>query len=281
MPASPLISIIIPTLNSARVLRRCLESIAIQSFRDFEVLAVDGASTDETLDILRSSGNDIAFLLSEPDRGAYHARNKGLAHARGEWVCFLGADDWLWDPNALASLAPHLRTAAPRYRVVYSRLRMVDPQGRVIEEVGDTWERSKARFFSYGLIPHPGLMHHRTLFETHGVFDERLTLSADVELLLRELKTADALFVPVLTVGMEFGGESTRPENFLRVMRETGEALRRHGFAPPRLLWAYWMLCSWLYIKLRMLVGDRSARRLADAYRLLTLRKPRFSGHRD
>lgn len=281
MAASPLISIVIPTLNAARLLPRCLDSIAAQTFRDFEVLAVDGASTDGTMEIFRLKGANISFLVSEPDKGVYAARNKALAHVKGEWICFLGADDWLWDANALAALAPQLRTAAPRYRVVYSRLRMVDPQGRVVEEMGDTWERSKAGFFSYGLIPHPGLMHHRTLFDAHGPFDERFTVSGDVELLLRELKTADALFVPALTVGMEFGGFSTKPENYRRVMQETGEALRRHGFAPPRLLWAYWTFCAWAYVKLRALIGDRNARLLADAYRVLTLRKPRFSGHRD
>jgi hypothetical protein len=169
----------------------------------------------------------------------------------------------------------------PRFRVVYSRLRMIDRQGNLVEEVGDTWERSSAGFFSFGLIPHPGLMHHRTFFEKHGVFDESFKISGDCELLLRELKTADALFAPVLTVGMEFGGESTRPENFLRVMGETERALTRHGYAPPRLLWAYWKACSWLYIRLHSLVGDRVARRMADFYRLLTLRKTRFSGHRD
>jgi len=278
---APFISIILPTRNVARVLPRCLESIAAQTFRDFEVVVVDGASTDGTLEILKAKGANVGYLVSEPDRGVYHARNKALVHARGEWVCFMGADDWFWAPDVLEKLVPYLRTALPRHRVVYSRLRMIDPQGRLVEEVGEPWERAKAGFFSFGLIPHPGLMHHRTLFEAHGNFDERFTCSGDCELLLRELKSADALFAPVLTVGMEFGGESTRPENFLRVMRETEEALRRHGYAPPRLRWTYWKACSWLYIRVHALVGDRVARRLADLYRLLSLRKPRFSGHRD
>lgn len=279
--STPYISIVIPTLNVARILPRCLESIAAQTFRDFEVLAVDGGSTDGTFEIFRAKGDNVTYLVSEPDRGVYHARNKALAHATGEWVCFLGADDWFWSPDALATLVPHLRTAWPRFRVVYSRLRMIDRQGQLVEEVGEPWVRARAGFFSFGLIPHPGLMHHRTFFESHGVFDERFKISGDCELLLRELKTADALFAPELTVGMEFGGESTRPENFLRVMRETEEALTRHGYAPPRLLWTYWKICSWLYVRLHALVGDRIARRLADAYRLLSLRKPRFSGHRD
>ena len=103
-------------------------------------------------------------------------------------------------------------------------------------------------------------------------------MAGDYELLLRELKTRDALFVPVLTVGMGFRGQTTSPEYFYSLHAETQEALARHGFRPPPLRWAYWTLCAWLYVKLHALVGDRRARWLADAYRVVTLRKPRYSG---
>lgn len=239
---------------------------------------MDGGSSDGTVDILEASGDIVTAWRSEPDNGIYHAWNKALARANGEWICFLGADDWLWDEGALERLVPALRTALPRHRVVYSRVRQIDAQGGVVDEFGEPWERAKAAFHTYRCLPHSGLMHHRTLFEMHGRFDERFRLTADYEFLLRELKTGEALFVPALTVGMRYGGRTTSPENFQQLLRETGRALAAHGLKPPRWRWAYWTLCARLYLALRALVGDATARRLADAYRYATLRGPRYAG---
>jgi glycosyltransferase involved in cell wall biosynthesis len=277
MAPAPLISILIATRNVARELPRCLDSISAQTFRDWEVIVMDGASADGTVEILKARSEVVRAWRSEPDTGTYNAWNKALPFAKGEWLCFLGADDWLWDEGALERLAPHLRGATPRFRVVYSRIRLVDARGCVIEESGEPWETCKARFRSHVCLPHPGLMHHRSLFEIHGRFDERFGLAGDYEFLMRELKTGDALFVPGVTVGMEFGGRTTNPEHFLQLQRETRQALAMHGLSPPWLAWSYLTACSWLYLKLRTLVGDRAARRLADAYRLVTLRKARYS----
>lgn len=274
--SAPLISILIATRNAAGPLPRCLDSIAAQTFRDREVIVMDGASTDGTVEILKARSDVVTVWRSEPDAGIYNAWNKALAHARGEWLCVLGADDWLWDAQALERLVPHLRAALPRHRVVYSRIRLVDRDGRTIQEAGEPWESFKFRFRSHVCFPHPGLMHHRSLFDIHGRFDERFALAGDYEFLLRELKTGDALFVPAVTAAMEFGGRTTSPEHFLLLLRETRLALAMHQLSPPRLLWSYWIACAWLYIRLRALVGDRLARRLADIYRLITLRRPRY-----
>lgn len=278
MTSLPLISILIATRNAAQALPRCLDSIRAQTFRGVEAIVMDGGSTDGTVDILKARGDIVAAWRSEPDSGIYSAWNKALLLARGEWLCVLGADDWLWDENALERVVPQLLVALPRYRVVYSRLRQVDGGGRVVEELGEPWERARDRFRSYACLPHPGLMHHRSLFKAHGRFDERFQLAGDYEFLLRELKTRDALFVPAVTVGMKLGGRTTSPEHFLLLYREIRQALAMHGLAPPRLLWAYWTTCAWLYGRLHALLGDRMARRLADAYRVITLRRPRYSG---
>jgi glycosyltransferase involved in cell wall biosynthesis len=277
----PLISIIVATRNAAATLPRCLASIRAQSFRDFELIVMDAASTDGTVELLESGSDFIAAWRSEPDRGIYHAWNKALELSRGEWICFLGADDWLWDDRVLEALAPYLRSVPAGCRIVYSRLRQVDAGGAVVAEAGVPWAQAKRAFRSYRCLPQPGLMHHRSLFAAHGGFDETLRIAADYEFLLRELKDRDALFAPVLMVGAALGGLTTRPENFFLMQREIGQAVRRHGLKLPRVRWAWWMLSGWLYLRLRALVGDNGARRVADLYRLLSLRKPRYAGRRD
>jgi glycosyltransferase involved in cell wall biosynthesis len=276
MPA-PLISIIVATRNSARTLGRCLDSIRAQVFRDFELIVMDGASADGTAEVLEKSADVVTRWRSEPDRGVYHAWNKALREVRGEWICFLGADDWLSDPRALERLTPALRAGGHGCRVVYSRVRFVDPAGSLVEEVGEAWPRARRRLLRGFCLPQPGLMHHRSLFEQYGRFDESFRVAADYEFLLRELKSQSAFYVPVLTVTMLFRGVSARPENLYQILGETRRALVLHGLRPPRLLWMYMTACAWLYLYLHRIFGDRVARRVADFYRIASLRKPRYS----
>lgn len=271
----PFVTIVMATYNAAATLPRCLDSLRMQTFRGFEVVVMDGGSTDGTVDILKSAGDVVTHWHSERDRGIYHAWNKALAHAHGEWICFLGGDDRLHDAHALERIIPFLRNPGSR-RVVYGRLRQVDEQGRVVAEIGEPWERAKGAFRAYRCLPHSGLMHHRSLFELHGPFDESLRIAADYEFLLRELKDRDALFAPVPVVDMTFGGQSTQPENLTRMYGEVRSALARHGLKPPAMRWALITGVARVYDGLRSVLGDRAARRLADLFRVLTLRKPRY-----
>lgn len=105
---SPVFSIIVPTFNAADTLRACLESIVGQTYRDFEVVLVDGDSRDETLDVANSFTPNLGtqlILHSSPDEGPYDAMNRGVGLARGAWLLFLGADDTLYETETLARVA--------------------------------------------------------------------------------------------------------------------------------------------------------------------------------
>jgi glycosyltransferase involved in cell wall biosynthesis len=97
------VTIIIPTYNAARTLVKCLESVVAQTFLDKEVLIIDGASTDNTLHIIQEYANRYDYIkwVSEKDKGIYDAMNKGIQMATGEWIYFLGSDDWLFDSKVL------------------------------------------------------------------------------------------------------------------------------------------------------------------------------------
>lgn len=99
----PRLSIIIPSFNSLNLLRECLDSIKEQSFKEYEVIIIDGQSTDGTIDFLKTL-NTPYFWKSEPDNGIYDAMNKGIDVARGEWLYFLGCDDLLYDKNTLETV---------------------------------------------------------------------------------------------------------------------------------------------------------------------------------
>lgn len=95
-PNGPLISIITVTRNAGSCLERAIKSVQAQSYPNLEHIILDGASTDNTVEILKQYNNQITYWKSEPDKGVYNAMNNAVAHAHGDWFLFLGADDELF-----------------------------------------------------------------------------------------------------------------------------------------------------------------------------------------
>lgn len=275
----PRISIVIAVLNNADVLGRCLDSIAAQAYGDHETIVIDGGSSDGTLDLVRSRASSISHWESGADTGVYHAWNKALPHARGEWICFLGADDRFHDADVLARMAPHLAGALPGVRLVYGRLNIVDAGGKLLETLHRPWPEIRAAFIAgLTMLPHPGALHHRSLFEEHGRYDESFRIAGDYDLLLRELAARNALCLDELvTVDMQIGGISGKPENMLLGLEEIRRARRKNGLraASPRLLLKTLMARAGLVVY--RLAGPRALHWLADLFRLLTLRKRKWT----
>ena len=264
--APALIAIVVAAYNCAATLQQCIDSVVRQIYPHKELIIIDGGSTDGTVEILKTNHQKVSYWSSEPDRGIYHAWNKGFSKATGEWICFLGADDHLWDEHVLTRMAGVLANLPPAIRVVYGQIMLLNKSGERLYAIGEPWERLKLRFQKSMCIPHPGMMHHRSLFERHGGFDESFRIAGDYELLLRELKTADAVFVPELVmVGMQQGeGESSHPSSTLRVLQETRRAQRMHGQRFPSSSWLFSMLKAYLRLLLWQVVGEPIARKTLD-----------------
>ncbi len=107
--SAPLISIIIPTFNSSKTLKVCMDSVFEQS-ASFEVLVIDSISTDSTLKILEEYTTKYANIkvYSEKDKGIYDAMNKGMDLAKGEWLFFLGSDDVFYNKDVLSTISKKL-----------------------------------------------------------------------------------------------------------------------------------------------------------------------------
>jgi len=219
---SPLITIIIAVYNGSDTLERCLESIAKQSFREFELILMDGGSTDGTLSIIEAYSDQVTYWESAADRGIYHAWNKALAHAQGEWVLFLGADDRLHDEGALERMLPHLESKS-QHPLVYGKLRMEGaPYDGLV--LGKPWNwRTFRRRMS---IPHTAAFHHRKLFEEVGPYNESFRISADYELLLRKKIKLNPIFVDEFVTVMAAGGTSVN--NATRSLEEARRAQVLH-----------------------------------------------------
>lgn len=103
-------SIIIPLYNKQAYVRKALESVIAQTYKDFECIIVDDGSTDGSLDVVRSLdiGDCKLEIISQPNAGVAAARNNGVAKSKGEYVCFLDADDW-WEPTWLEEMDKLIR----------------------------------------------------------------------------------------------------------------------------------------------------------------------------
>ena len=267
----PQVSVIVPVLNTRTTLRRCLDSVLAQRNADCELVVVDGGSTDGSVEILREYGERIANWETKPDGGVYPAFNRGVRQAQGEWLYFLGSDDWLWSDDVLERVAPHLAKAYPDYRVVYGQVMYVNQKGETLAPLGNQpWPQFRRRFLQGHMIPHQSVFHHRILFDEHGPFNETFRVAGDYEFLLRELVRRQALFVPDLIVaGYQHGGGSSVPENWLRVLGERRRAYALNKFRPPRLLWYSFAARTLLRAALWKLLGARAAGRFLDWTRAL------------
>lgn len=226
----PTISVIVAVYNGAATLQRCLDSITRQTYAKKELIVMDGSSTDGTVDILKANSDKISYWESEKDRGMYHAWNKAVERATGEWICFLGCDDRFWDDSVLERLSVHLPTAYPPIRLVHGQNAQVSRAGEVIRYRGEPWDRARKGILHTLTIPHSGAMHHRSLFEVHGNFDESFRIVGDYDLLLCELRTGEALFVPgIIVVAFQYGGMTNSPETIVKLTEELKRLRQKHG----------------------------------------------------
>lgn len=173
--ASPLFSIIVPTFNVAATLSACLGSIAGQSFDDYEVILIDGGSSDGTLEIANSrlpSFGDRLVVHSGRDQGPYDAMNKGVGLASGSWLIFLGADDTLYQTETLAEVAAFIGEHEPS-DLVYGDVILRSDSARYAGEF------DLDRLLFDVNICHQSIFYRRELFAGIGPYNLRYKLWAD------------------------------------------------------------------------------------------------------
>lgn len=204
-PQKPIVSgrvtIITAVFNAEHTLSRCIESVLGQDYHDVEYILMDGGSTDTSLKIISQYNGRITWR-SEPDTGIYDAWNKSLALATGEWIAFLGADDFFF-PGAITAYMDV--GAKGEFDYISSQVRWVQATGSA-RTIGKAW--MWPQFQSLMTTAHVGSMHRYTLFERYGSYDLSYRIVGDYEMLLRPRDRLRAAFMPLVTVEMQAGGAS-------------------------------------------------------------------------
>ena len=268
--STPLISVVIAVYNGKATLQQCLDSVTQQTYVRIELILIDGGSKDGTVDLIRANAQQISYWISEPDRGIYNAWNKALAQAKGDWICFLGADDYFRNAHVLNQMAKQLVLVPAEIRVAYGQIMLINNSGSELYVLGEPWANIKNRFKKVMCVPHPAVMHRRSLFADNGNFDETFRIAGDYELLLRELKTNDAFFIDgIVMTAMRQGGVSTDPSNTLSGLHEIRLAQIKNGLSRPSLSWRVALLRIYIRLFVWRLLGEKMARRVLDLGRHL------------
>lgn len=217
--ATSSVSVILPTLNAARFCRDALDSVAAQTLPADEVIVVDAASTDSTVEIARSYR---ARVVSQEGRGIASAWNLGIEHARGEFLAFLSADD-RWAPEKLERQLALMR-ARPELGYCISLFRYELEPGATVPR---SFNRALLGRDLIGRIMET-LLARRGVFDTVGRFDPSLRLAEDVDWYARakDLRIPSAIVPEVLLRKRVHGGnisldsQLNGPE-LLKVLRRT------------------------------------------------------------
>jgi len=205
----PRISIITATFNSSTTIADCLRSVASQT-RPTEHIIIDGASTDNTLQIVRSISPQ-ARILSEPDDGIYDAMNKGISLATGDIVGILNSDDFYVDSHVLEKVTNLFQESGAD--ALFADLVYVRPDNldRVVRYYSGA-DFTPKKFAWGGMPPHPTFFVRRELYERYGLFRTDYRIAADYELTARFLARHKVpyVYLPEVIVRMRTGGVSTR-----------------------------------------------------------------------
>lgn len=218
----PLITIITSVLNGAKTIETSIKSVINQTYPNIEYIVIDAVSKDKTINILEENSSYIDYWISEPDKGIYDAWNKGLALASGEWVLFLGADDFL-KPTALTMMIDCANTSNEKLEYISGKAELIK-EGRIIQTIGLPWSWKK--FKKYCCTAQAGALHHKSLYERLGGYDTTYKSSGDYEFLLRAGKELKTGYVNNVTISMSIGGISN---SSLLPIWETYNAIKKHS----------------------------------------------------
>ncbi len=205
------VSIITATYNSSRTIIDTLKSLEEQTYNNIEYIIIDGASKDNTLDVIKNNCSRVSTIISEPDNGIYDALNKGINAATGDIVGFLHSDDLFAYPEAIEDIVKSM--FENKTDAIYADLQYVDKDN--INSIVRYWKSGEYNINKVKdgwMPPHPTFYMKRECYQQFGLFDLKFKISADYDSLLRYLylNNISMSYLPKVTIKMRVGGASNR-----------------------------------------------------------------------
>jgi len=203
------ISIITITYNSSKTLRRALDSVQNQTYKDIEHVIVDGASKDGTRAIIEdyAVAHKNVKWVSEKDNGIYNAINKGIQMATGDVIGFLHSDDVLYSAESISHIAAAFESS--QAEVIYGDLQYCRGSKVIRRWHSNAFSPTSLKFG--WMPPHPTVYVRKEVYAQVGEYDEWFHISADYDMMLRIFGAGyKTYYLQEVLVSMETGGASNR-----------------------------------------------------------------------
>ena len=181
------VSVITINYNDVKGLNKTIDSIISQRFTNYEYIIIDGGSTDGSVELIRQNLDKISYWVSESDRGIYHAMNKGILRASGEYCYFLNSGDSLVNKKVLAKVFETDTDSD----IIFGNLIVCDKNGN---EIAKRFGKNKITFLDIysNNLKHQASFIKRSLFDIYDLYNEDLKIIADWEFFIKSLGLGSA-----------------------------------------------------------------------------------------
>jgi glycosyltransferase involved in cell wall biosynthesis len=248
MNVFPKVSVITPVYNGAGTLEDCIRSVVAQDYPNIEHIVADGASTDGTLNILQQFEVDV---VSEKDSGVYHAFNKGVSRATGEYIHILNSDDMYKSSSVVGEMVAFMITG--NFDVGHGKVNQVNAEGKLVRVIGH--DVTRKQLLKKCKVAHPAVFIKRTVYEKFGNYSVGFKIAADYEFFLRIWGHVSVGYLPEVITTMRLGGVSN--SQVVLSYRECMAAALLHGERPLIVLVNYYFeLIKAGVLKLRYMVSS-------------------------
>jgi glycosyltransferase involved in cell wall biosynthesis len=236
---TPLVSIITVTYNAEKYLEQTIRSVVNQTYKNIEYILIDGASTDETIAIIKRNARHISYWRSEPDKGIYDAMNKGIQKANGELIGIINASDF-YQPDAVEKIV-NAYLQHPQYGIFHGNANYYLANGLFFKE--KKANPNLSLLYKGMQVIHTTFFVTKLTYQKNGLFDVRYRISGDYEFAMRNYKKGTLFFhVNEVISNFRFGGTSSQQSKI--AAQECYDIVLEHGYPKTRV----WLLkYKWKY----------------------------------
>jgi glycosyltransferase involved in cell wall biosynthesis len=206
--SNPLVSIIVVTYNAIDTINSTIQNILNQTYKNKELIIIDGASNDGTIQIIENYSAHLSYFFSEKDNGIYDAMNKGIPQALGDWIIFMNSGDYFANSTVLEDVF-EIKKIRDEVNVIYGNT-VINKSDSIINPP----KKINKNYFYFETICHQSLFCKRSAFNSLGTFNTDYKLLADREWLLRaRLLKLGFQYIPVNICIWETSGFSSNNLN--------------------------------------------------------------------
>jgi len=271
-----LISVILPTYNRGKYIKRAIESVLIQTYKNIELIIIDDGSTDRTseiIDVISKKDPRVVVVTNDTNLGLVKNLNKGIKKAKGELIARIDDDDYWCDKNKLKKQADFLENH-PDYVLVGSGLIRIDENGKEIVRhiLPEKDEDIRKLIIFDNTFAHPSVMFKKSAWEEVNGYDESLFFSEDWDLWMKLGKIGKFYNFPEYFICYLQGKQNRSNFNVRKNLKLNIKLRKRYRHDYPGFRRAF--ILGWLYYFYTFLPANRFLKGIFSEIRKLFLGQP-------